>query len=166
MFTLIHRCDEFIVISKKAGVSFHGDAATPSLEDDIRERLGIAELYALHRLDSLTSGLLVFARTRPVVRELAAQFRERRIEKFYLAIGGSHPKKKQGIVSGDMKKRAERRLDTRAHPRTPGGYPVLQHLSAAGPQALPGAAVHRTHPPDPGCAERYQRPGARRSGLL
>lgn len=104
MFTLIHTCDDFIVISKKAGVSFHGGDGAPSLDDAIRERMGIDELYALHRLDNLTSGLLVFARTRGVVRELARQFRERHIEKFYLAVGGPHPKKKQGIVSGDMKK--------------------------------------------------------------
>jgi tRNA pseudouridine32 synthase/23S rRNA pseudouridine746 synthase len=104
MFTLIHTSDDFVVISKKAGVSFHGDAGNPSLDDAIRRRLGITELYALHRLDNLTSGLLVFARTRPAVRELALQFRERRIEKFYLAIGGSRPKKKQGIIRGDMKK--------------------------------------------------------------
>ena len=104
MFTLIHNCKSFIVISKNAGVSFHGDTETPSLDAAIREKLGITELYALHRLDSLTSGLLVFARTRETVRELAAQFRERKIEKFYLAIGGSHPKKKQGIITGDMKK--------------------------------------------------------------
>ncbi|TAL35423.1 MAG: RNA pseudouridine synthase [Spirochaetes bacterium] len=104
MFTLIHTSDEFIVISKKAGVSFHGDDTAMSLDDAIRAQLGITELYALHRLDNLTSGLLVFARTRAAVRELAAQFRLRQIEKFYLAIGGSHPKKKQGLVMGDMKK--------------------------------------------------------------
>jgi tRNA pseudouridine32 synthase / 23S rRNA pseudouridine746 synthase len=104
MFTLIHTSDDFIVISKKAGVSFHGNEAAMSLDDAIRERLGISELYPLHRLDNLTSGLLVFARTRGAVRELAAQFRERRIEKFYLAVGGAHPKKKQGLVTGDMKK--------------------------------------------------------------
>lgn len=104
MFTLIHTCDDFVVISKKAGVSFHGDGSAMSLDDAIRGRLGITELYALHRLDNLTSGLLVFARTRAAVRDLAGQFRERKIEKFYLAVGGSHPKKKQGIITGDMKK--------------------------------------------------------------
>ncbi len=104
MFTLIHTCDEFVVISKKAGVSFHGGAGAPSLDDAVRARLGITELYALHRLDKLTSGLLVFARTRAAVRELALQFRERRMAKFYLALGGPHPKKKQGVISGDMKK--------------------------------------------------------------
>ncbi len=104
MFKIIHQCDDFIVISKKAGISFHGDAAVPSLDEAIRESMGITELYALHRLDRLTSGLLVFARTRPAARELAAQFRERTMEKLYLAVGGPHPKKKQGIISGDMKK--------------------------------------------------------------
>ncbi len=104
MFTLIHSCDDFVVVSKRAGVSFHGDAAAPSLDDVIRARLGITELYPLHRLDNLTSGLLVFARTRGAVRELAAQFRLRQVEKFYLAVGGAHPRKRQGLVIGDMKK--------------------------------------------------------------
>lgn len=70
----------------------------------IREDMGLRELYPVHRLDSMTSGLIVFATNKGSAQELAASFREHRIEKFYVALGGTHPRKKQGSVIGDMKK--------------------------------------------------------------
>uniref|UniRef100_A0A383VXB0 Pseudouridine synthase RsuA/RluA-like domain-containing protein n=1 Tax=Tetradesmus obliquus TaxID=3088 RepID=A0A383VXB0_TETOB len=45
-----------------------------------------AKPYVLHRLDYNTSGLLLFAKRRDVVPGVAAAFRERRVQKEYLAI--------------------------------------------------------------------------------
>ncbi|KAL7523127.1 hypothetical protein ACHAXR_000634 [Thalassiosira sp. AJA248-18] len=47
---------------------------------------------AAHRLDKLTSGLLLVAKTRPSLRHLSAQFRSLAIEKTYTAICYSVPK--------------------------------------------------------------------------
>ena len=57
----------------------------PSLQGD--ERGGI-----VHRLDADTSGVLVAARTEPAARALLDAFRERRVEKRYLALVHGDPR--------------------------------------------------------------------------
>ncbi len=74
------------------------------LVEKIRMDLQCKEFFPVHRLDSMTSGLIIFAKNRQSVQELAAQFRDHSIDKFYLALGGTHPGKKQGTIIGDMKK--------------------------------------------------------------
>ena len=102
MFTLIEDTADFIVISKHPGANFHRGTARFGLVMNVRDLLKCPHLYPIHRLDTMTSGLLVFARTLECARELSAQFRERRVVKFYLALAGNNPKKKQGTVKGDM----------------------------------------------------------------
>jgi tRNA pseudouridine32 synthase/23S rRNA pseudouridine746 synthase len=104
MFKIIEKTDDFVLISKSPGVSFHKGHGPKALTEEIRTAIGNRELYPLHRLDKITSGLLVFARTRPAAAALAEQFRNRTIEKYYLAVGGSDPKKKQGLIKGDMER--------------------------------------------------------------
>ena len=47
---------------------------------------GCQNLYALHRLDRETSGVILFARQKEIAQRMAALFREHRIEKTYTAI--------------------------------------------------------------------------------
>jgi tRNA pseudouridine32 synthase/23S rRNA pseudouridine746 synthase len=53
-------------------------------------------------LDKVTSGLLVMAKTAWANQQLVNQFKDRQIEKYYLAISAKKPKKKQGLIKGDM----------------------------------------------------------------
>ncbi|MBN2869767.1 MAG: TIGR01621 family pseudouridine synthase, partial [Campylobacterales bacterium] len=66
-------------------------------------QLGIP-LYSVHRLDKMTSGLLILAKTPESAAEFTRMFEERKIEKVYLAISLRKPKKKQGWIKGDMAK--------------------------------------------------------------
>ena len=59
-------------------------------------------LYPVHRLDKVTSGLVLLARDTEANRELSMAFAERKVEKAYLAISDQKPLKKQGWVKGDM----------------------------------------------------------------
>ena len=91
----------FYIINKEVVQSFH----TENNEDGIVELLEIQtgeELFAVNRLDRVTSGLLLIARTKVAQSDLNALFEQRQIEKFYLALSATKPKKKQGTVSGDM----------------------------------------------------------------
>ena len=49
------------------------------------------EVFAVHRLDRDTSGLMVFARTRAAERELLAMFKGKHVERSYLAVVHGHP---------------------------------------------------------------------------
>lgn len=102
MYELIENNAEFVVIYKKPNVSFHSETGEPGLFETLRQQENFVELYPVHRLDKTTSGLLVMAKTASANQELSEQFRVRAIEKYYLAISAKKPKKKQGLIKGDM----------------------------------------------------------------
>ncbi len=104
MYKMISDHREFLIISKDPGVSFHKDKNDKGLHEKIKEDLGINTLYSVHRLDKMTSGLLVFAKRPEIARDLSNQFRSRKVEKYYIAISDRRPGKKQGTIIGDMVK--------------------------------------------------------------
>lgn len=91
---------QFIVFNKPAGLSFHSEEAKGFVVL-AEEQTGL-KLFSVHRLDKMTSGLLLLAKSTKVAHQLSKLFEERRIEKFYLAISMRKPKKKQGWIKGDM----------------------------------------------------------------
>jgi tRNA pseudouridine32 synthase / 23S rRNA pseudouridine746 synthase len=102
MYDIVENNEDFVVVYKKPQVSFHSDTGAPGLFETVKQQEHFSELYPVHRLDKITSGLLVMAKTAVVNRELVEQFRLRQVEKYYLAISQKKPKKKQGLVKGDM----------------------------------------------------------------
>jgi tRNA pseudouridine32 synthase/23S rRNA pseudouridine746 synthase len=102
MYTIIENNPDFVIVSKHPGVNFHKGWRATGLVMQLRADQKFREIYPVHRLDTITSGLIIFARTRKVAADLCLQFREHRIEKFYCALAGNNPQKKQGFIKGDM----------------------------------------------------------------
>jgi tRNA pseudouridine32 synthase/23S rRNA pseudouridine746 synthase len=50
----------------------------------------------------MTSGLLIVALNKATANQFLELFSERKIDKYYLAVSNSKPKKKQGWIKGDM----------------------------------------------------------------
>ncbi|MBB5019795.1 tRNA pseudouridine32 synthase/23S rRNA pseudouridine746 synthase [Chitinivorax tropicus] len=95
--------DEHVLIVNKApGVDFHRHEDEPSLIDRVRAQHPATTLLTVHRLDKVTSGLVVFAKHPEVASELGRRFEAGEIEKFYLALANRPPRKKQGLIKGDM----------------------------------------------------------------
>ncbi len=101
-FQLIELNDQFIVINKSPGVSFHTENDVLGIVERVKAALGLEALYPVHRLDKITSGLLVLARTPEANSKISMLFRERKVDKYYLAISDRKPSKKQGMIKGDM----------------------------------------------------------------
>ena len=85
---VIHEDRDLIVLNKPAGVAVHGGSG---LSFGVIEALRavhpqLPELELVHRLDRETSGCLLVAKRRAVLRELHALLREREMEKRYLAL--------------------------------------------------------------------------------
>ena len=66
------------------------------LEGERQRGVRRPSLFALHRLDRDTSGLLLFARTRPAFVGLQAQFLERAVEREYLCVVKGVLEKEEG----------------------------------------------------------------------
>ena len=91
---------QFILFNKPAGLSFHSEEGEGFVVK-AEKQTGL-KLYSVHRLDKMTSGLLLLAKSSADANKLTKLFEERLIQKFYLAISTRKPKKKQGWVKGDM----------------------------------------------------------------
>lgn len=99
-FSLVAETADFVLLNKAAGISFHSEDG-PGLVVLAEKQLGY-KLYPVHRLDKVTSGLILLARTSEVASELTQLFSHHQVEKYYLALSLSKPAKKQGWVKGDM----------------------------------------------------------------
>ena len=98
---------DFIIINKPAGISVQLEQEqdySHSLLNRLCQQLNINKLWLVHRLDKLTSGLLILAKNASAAAELSQLFAEKNIQKYYLALSNKKPKKKQGCIIGDMKK--------------------------------------------------------------
>jgi len=83
---------DLLVINKPAGVAVHGGSGVSFgvIESLRATRPELQELELVHRLDRDTSGCLLLAKRRAALRELHAIFRERALQKDYLALVCGH----------------------------------------------------------------------------
>jgi tRNA pseudouridine32 synthase/23S rRNA pseudouridine746 synthase len=109
MFKTITEHRDFIVVDKAPKVNFHDEGELGSgLFSQVKKQLQstnlTAELYPVHRLDKMTSGLVIFAKSLAAAQYFGKLFSEHKIEKYYLAVADKKPLKKQGLIKGDMSK--------------------------------------------------------------
>jgi len=102
MFDIVYTNDDFLIINKYPGVSVHKDETNTILLNEVSQKTGGGSLYLVHRLDKMTSGLLILAKSSNVAAKFGVLFETHRIQKYYLALTEKKPKKKQGLISGDM----------------------------------------------------------------
>ncbi|MEA2112141.1 MAG: TIGR01621 family pseudouridine synthase [Campylobacterota bacterium] len=98
---LIFQNSDFVIINKPTNLNFHSEDEAGAVVLT-QKLLNIDQLYSVHRLDKMTSGVLILAKNRQSARLFTELFENRKIEKFYVAISVRKPKKKQGWIKGDM----------------------------------------------------------------
>jgi tRNA pseudouridine32 synthase / 23S rRNA pseudouridine746 synthase len=111
---ILYETDRILIINKPCGISHHNDdhdadiinkAGNPGVLQLLRQqRVGTKErLWGVHRLDKVTSGILVLAKDQEMASMLSQSFAHGRIQKIYFGISARKPKKKkQGWVTGGM----------------------------------------------------------------
>jgi tRNA pseudouridine32 synthase/23S rRNA pseudouridine746 synthase len=104
LIEIIFEHDDFIVINKPPGIAVQNEVEQSGILPPVCAQLGLAKLWLVHRLDKVTSGLLILAKSEQAAAEFGRMFEAHLVEKYYLAISSKKPKKKQGTVSGGMKK--------------------------------------------------------------
>ena len=91
-FTKIYADDDIIVLNKRSGILIAADRYNPDAPRlDLIAQEEFGKLYAVHRIDKDTSGIIVYARTIEAQRNLSMQFEKRQVKKVYHALVYGHP---------------------------------------------------------------------------
>ncbi len=129
---LIYTDDSLLVVNKPAGLlAVPGRGADK--QDCLSARLQqkFPDAMVVHRLDMATSGLMVFARGADMQRRLSQMFRERVVEKRYVAVVTGKMESGTGEVdlpiSADWTKRPLRMIDMALGKPSLTRYVLLSH---------------------------------------
>ena len=112
MIDVLYEDNHLIVINKKAGDIVQGDkTGDKTLADQVKYYLkkkynkpGKVFLGTIHRLDRPTSGAIIYAKTSKALTRMNEQFRNKKVEKTYLAIVNNPPPSNSGILENYLKK--------------------------------------------------------------
>ncbi len=103
---ILYEDDGFLIINKPAGFAVHGGSGIDSgIIEGLRQIRPEAHFLELvHRLDRDTSGCLLVAKKRSVLRKLHELFRDDRVQKTYLALLAGQWARKKMVVNAPLQK--------------------------------------------------------------
>jgi 23S rRNA pseudouridine1911/1915/1917 synthase len=146
---VVYEDDDLIVVDKPAGVAAHpspgwlgptvvGGLAAAGVRvstSGAAERAGV-----VHRLDAGTSGLMVVAKSETAYTALKRAFKERTVDKVYLALAQGHPDPTSGTIDAPLGRhpRAEYRFAV-----VPDGRPSVTHYDTM--EAFRSATLLEVH---------------------
>lgn len=95
---------DVLAINKPVGYETVSTTGGSCLTTALKKMFNLHELEPAHRLDRDTTGVQVFARTRAALKRLEDLFRERKTQKFYLAICSGIPHNPEGTINRNLSK--------------------------------------------------------------
>lgn len=91
-YTTIYSDDEIVVLNKRPGLLIAADRYNPDAPRlDLEAEKEFGKLFAVHRIDKDTSGIIIYAKTAEAHKFLSEQFEKRLIEKTYHCIVHGKP---------------------------------------------------------------------------
>lgn len=103
-YRIIHQHEDFWLLEKLAGAPMHTRQDSPGLLRKLGSDYPWQRFWPVHRLDTVTSGLLLVARSKEAAASFGDLFARHQVDKYYLAISDRKPTRKQGTIKGDMER--------------------------------------------------------------
>lgn len=91
-YTTIYSDNDIVILNKKSGLLIAADRYdqdAPRLDLIAEKEFG--KLYAVHRIDKDTSGIIIYARNPEAHKNISEQFQERKVQKVYHCIVHGRP---------------------------------------------------------------------------
>lgn len=101
---VLYKNNQLIAFNKPTGLPVTTDKTGDKAMSQLGEIYCQSKLGLIHRLDRPASGVVLFARSTGALAKLNEQFRERQVEKVYLAVVGQRPKADEGELSHYLKR--------------------------------------------------------------
>jgi 23S rRNA pseudouridine1911/1915/1917 synthase len=114
---LVYENNDYIVVNKMAGlISEKSPYEEHSVESQVLGHFlknnGKPYIGIIHRLDRVTSGVLIFAKKKSILVEFNTLFSSRKVQKTYLAIVKNKPQKnRERLINFLVKNNLEKRAD-------------------------------------------------------
>jgi len=114
---VVHENNDYIVVNKMAGlISEKSPYEDCTIEDQVLNHLLKNKrkpyIGIIHRLDRVTSGVLIFAKKKSILVEFNNLFSSRKVQKTYLAIvKNKPPKNKESLINFLVRNNLEKRAD-------------------------------------------------------
>lgn len=118
---IIYQDEYLVAVNKPSGLLVHRSMIdrneTRFALQEVRNQIG-QRVYPLHRLDKPTSGVLLFALSPEMAREMGQQFESHNVKKTYLAVvRGFAPE--SGIIKHALKEELDKMTDRKARLNKP-----------------------------------------------
>jgi len=140
---ILHLDEQILVVNKPAGLPVLPDGwdeDAPYLLEMLTAEHG--KLWVVHRLDKVTSGVMVFARTAEAHRELNRQFEQHEAHKIYHALVLGQPAWDEKVARHPLRVNVGHKHRTAVDPRA--GKPSETHFKIIKP--YPSAALLEARP--------------------
>ena len=103
---IVYEDDDVVVVEKPRNIETICESSEDDLITKLSEKFG-GQVFAVHRLDRNTSGLVIFAKNEKAKYSLDRVIKDRKLEKFYLAKVVGVPQKSQEKLVAYLKKDAK-----------------------------------------------------------
>lgn len=91
-YTVIYQDDDIVVLNKRSGLLIAQDRYNPDAPRlDLEAEKEFGKLYAVHRIDKDTSGIVVYARNAEAHKNISMQFEKHEVKKIYHCLINGRP---------------------------------------------------------------------------
>jgi 23S rRNA pseudouridine1911/1915/1917 synthase len=132
-YSILYEDEDMLIANKLAPIPVQPEkTGDESLQDLLRERIGIGELEATHRIDRRASGAVIFAKTHIALSTIEAAFRDKRVEKEYLACVEREPDPPEGRLEHRLAWDKRRNVVRALRADSPSGKQAVLEYKVAG----------------------------------
>lgn len=137
---VLFESNQLLVVQKPAGIitednPFEANNLEANCRAYLKQKINDPYLGVVHRLDRVTSGVVIFAKKRGTLKTLNRWFEERQIQKTYWAITSRAPKEEKGVLIHHLLIDQKSKKALVAHPKVKGAkkaelsYKVLSSIN-------------------------------------
>lgn len=128
---ILYESDRILIVEKPSGISHHNEEPdVPGIVTVVRHQQQ-KRLWGVHRLDKVTSGILVFAKDADMASHFMTAFADSKIQKIYVGVSAKlKPKKKQGWVKGGMSRSRDKSWKLNRDPKDKENFAKTRFFTA------------------------------------
>lgn len=116
-FSIVYEDDYIFIINKPSGILVvptpkgETNTLTDLLNQELDRRGAQVQAYPCHRIDRETSGLIIYAKSKPVEQAMMEQFKKHLVKKTYIAFAHGIVRKNSDTLKGNVYNQKRRKTE-------------------------------------------------------